>query len=145
MHVTSTLVRAFAPWIDQLRSLIFHRAIYTAVLGPLMPILHNYLGRAVRRLDRLVLAWERDQLPTAPTTRRTARPARQVAKPPRLPTAQNWLPNLHAPAGQYRAPLAVLLADPDTKALAEATPQAGRILRPLCRMFGVPCCHRELV
>lgn len=38
----------------------------------------------------------------------------------------------------WRDPLEKLLADPEMAALLQAAPQAGRILRPLCRMLLIP-------
>ncbi len=139
MNVISTLIRAFAPWMDQARDYMFRRAAPTVALGPLMQVLYNYLGRAVRRLDALVLKWERGQLPVrrAPAAPRRAAQAGSAPSKPRLPTRPNWLRDCHAPFGLYAAGVERLLEDPDTRALLAAAPQAGRILRPLARMFGV--------
>jgi hypothetical protein len=40
-------------------------------------------------------------------------------------------------AAAFGAQLQHLLADPEMAALVAAAPQAGRVLRPLCRMLGV--------
>ena len=37
------------------------------------------------------------------------------------------------PTAQFALQVELFLANPDTRALVEAAPQAGRILRPLCR------------
>jgi hypothetical protein len=39
--------------------------------------------------------------------------------------------------GQYAGLLSYLLRDPETVALLEKAPQAGRMLRPLCHLLGV--------
>ena len=39
--------------------------------------------------------------------------------------------------GQYAGVLRYLLRDPETMALLEKAPQAGRMLRPLCHLLGV--------
>ena len=140
MNVISTLIRAFAPWMDQAREYMFRRAAPTAALGMLMPLLYNYLGRAVRRLDALVLKWERDQLTArrAPAAPRRATQGKSAPKALGLPTRPNWLRDCHQPFGIYAASVERLFEDPDTRALVAAAPQAGRILRPLARMFGLP-------
>jgi hypothetical protein len=38
----------------------------------------------------------------------------------------------------YAGQVQTFLADPEAAALLEAAPQAGRILRPLCRMLAIP-------
>ena len=139
----TSLVRPFAFCMGLLREFIFRRAAPTLALGPLMPLLYNYLGRTVRRLDALVLKWERDQLPARPCASRPTRttPAPRDATPapktPGLPTKNGWLLACHPPLGMYSGAVEQLLTDPDTRALLAAAPQAGRLLRPLARMFGL--------
>jgi hypothetical protein len=70
-----------------------------------------------------------------PTTRRTR--ARRPA-PPRLSRAFAWLVRRVPQAAAHGSQLQQLLADPAMAALLTQTPQLGRILRPLCRMLGVP-------
>ncbi len=67
-----------------------------------------------------------------------ARPRPQAAAV-RLPGGSGWLLRF-APAPDTRlgrAEVEALLADPDLAALLAQAPQAGRILRPLCRMLGI--------
>ena len=40
-------------------------------------------------------------------------------------------------AGKYAGALRYLLRDPETMALLEKAPEAGRMLRPLCQLLGV--------
>jgi len=60
----------------------------------------------------------------------------------RLPTASlprefGWVRRMLPETGQYAGLLSYLLRDPETVALLEKAPQAGRVLRPLCHLLGV--------
>ena len=57
--------------------------------------------------------------------------------PPRLPRGFAWLIRLAPDAAQLGGQVRHLLADPELASLLVAAPQAGRILRPLCRMLGI--------
>jgi hypothetical protein len=62
-------------------------------------------------------------------------PARRIQA---LPSARAWLVKLMGwPAPCYGSHLNTMLAEPEMLALVQAAPQAGRLLRPLCRMFGI--------
>jgi len=72
----------------------------------------------------------------------SAVPGPPVPELPRLPRDFGWLlrltPGDHFVRG-YRLYIEQWLADPELAALLEAAPkQAGRILRPLCRILGIP-------
>jgi len=112
--------------------------------------------------DRLIALAERvraGRLPRRRATRRDTSPrlvrsaaqspqggegeAREVQKPaacparPRLPREFGWVGRMLPEAGQYAGVLRYLLCDPETMALLEKAPQAGRMLRPLCQLLGV--------
>jgi len=56
----------------------------------------------------------------------------------RLPRGQAWLIRLlPGEAASYGCQLQALLADPQMAALLAAAPEAGRILRPLCRLLAI--------
>ena len=57
--------------------------------------------------------------------------------PNRLPREFGWIRRLLPETAQYAGVLRYLLRDPETAALVEQAPQAGRILRPLCHLLGV--------
>jgi len=57
---------------------------------------------------------------------------------PRLPHKFAWLVRLVPEAACYGSQLRHLLAEPEMAALLAASPQARRLLRPLCRMLAVP-------
>ncbi len=139
MNFLSTLARrlytAFKAAAEPVNN---HMRLHYRTPMPLLVAALLRMHRLVGRFDRLVLKWERDQLPTP--RKRTPRPtaARKPAGPA-LPTRFGWLGKL-VPAAQSGAGyLDMMLQEPngDTRALAAAAPQAGRILRPLCRIFGV--------
>ncbi len=133
-----SLTHRLAPWIEQLRKLIAHHAGLNRALAPVVLILWGRLGRMLARLASLESRWRSGTL-RAPRPR-APRPARATpaAPRPRLPGAQGWLPRLIPHTGSFHDTVANLLADPDTLALLAAAPQAGRILRPLARMFAIP-------
>ena len=54
-----------------------------------------------------------------------------------LPRAFGWVRRMLPETGQYAGALRFLLSDPETAALVEKAPEAGRILRPLCHLLGV--------
>ncbi len=94
------------------------------------------LQRASTRLVRLM-----DRL--AAGTLRPARPRRGKRTPgvrtPQPPTANGWLVHqLGYHAAGCGSQLEALLREPDLAALLAAAPTAGRTLRPLCRLLGVP-------
>ena len=56
---------------------------------------------------------------------------------PRLPRGFGWIRGVVPETAQFAGVLTWLLRDPEMAALAEKSPQAGRILRPLCHLLGV--------
>jgi len=102
-----------------------------------------YIARTTARLERLIALWHAGALPQprAPraTPPATPSPGATTAPKPRLPTRQAWIVTTvgHHAAG-FASQLNHLLAQPDFAAFAAAAPQAGRLLRPLCRMLGIP-------
>jgi hypothetical protein len=62
------------------------------------------------------------------------------ADPPtvRLPTKFGWFLQLVPEAAAYAGPVQEFLGDPRLPALLAEGPRAARILRPLCRMLGLP-------
>jgi len=104
-------------------------------------LLWHRLGRLASRFQTLVDRWRANALPARVPARRP--PAAQAARSdrgsqPRLPGTLGWvhhrIPDSASPSGRLHE----LLTQPDTQALVLAAPQAGRLLRPLCRALGVP-------
>jgi hypothetical protein len=55
-----------------------------------------------------------------------------------LPRGFGWMRRVLPRTAQFAGVLSYLLRDPEVVAMLEKTPQAGRILRPLCYLLGVP-------
>jgi hypothetical protein len=111
------------------------------VARPLLILLWSRLNRTVLRFASLAARAAAGRL-AAPRPR-LARPA-PVSPPsprprPRVPAVGfAWLVRLVPGTAAYGSQLQHLLATPEMTALLATAPQAGRILRPLCRMLGVP-------
>jgi hypothetical protein len=113
------------------------------VARPLLILLWSRLNRTVLRFASLAARAAAGRL-AAPRSR-PARPA-PVSPPspsplssPRPPAVGFvWLVRLVPGTAAYGSQLQYLLATPEMAALLATAPQAARILRPLCRMLGVP-------
>ena len=71
------------------------------------------------------------------TSRPRAAPEMPCPRPPGLPQGFAWLIRLAPGTVSLRGQVCHLLGDPELASLLAAAPQAGRILRPLCRMLGI--------
>jgi hypothetical protein len=112
----------------------------------MLQMLYNRVGRAARLLARLYDLWRQNRLPVPrPSRARTpkAAPTGETAPAlphiPPIPRAKGWFVN----AGRHHAGLAhfqlnAFLAREDVAEFLAAVPQAGRYLRPLCRLLAVP-------
>ncbi len=69
--------------------------------------------------------------------RQQARPAARNRSNVALPRRFAWLRQYLPETAIYADQLQQLLADPEIAALVAQVPQAGKILRPICRMLGV--------
>ena len=115
----------------------------TAPLVALLVLAHGRLWRLAHRFDALALRWHAGTLPK----RRVGPPRPPHPQTPRPHTAPRahlrsgrmaWLIRLHQRTAQFAGQVEVFLAQPETRALAAEAPQAGRLLRPLCRALGLP-------
>ena len=93
------------------------------------------LSRMVVRMERLIALWRAGKLPRV----RASRAGRVSVTGVRvqLPTAPAWLVGYVREAGAFGAQIENLLTQEEFAAFVAAVPQAGRVLRPLCRMLGV--------
>jgi len=95
------------------------------------------LSRLSNRFEALYERWRAGTLPRT----RAPRPSRTPASPkrvvPRLPTAHAWVNHRIRESAPPTGRLETLLHDPELKAFVQAAPQAGRLLRPLCRALGL--------
>ena len=111
-------------------------------VAPLVMLLWTRLARLTARFDALVarLTAGHPAAPARPRIRPTSTaPARKApAAGLRLPRSHTWLIRLlPGEAASYGCQLQALLADPAMAALLAAAPEAGRILRPLCRLLAI--------
>jgi hypothetical protein len=103
--------------------------------------LRRYLTRTASRFDRLLARLAAGIQPRA----RAPRPDRKQDRPNprlRLPAGKAWLrAALDWPVGSLGSQIQFLLDRPEHAPLIAASPQAHRLLRPLCRMLGLaPAC-----
>ncbi len=110
------------------------------VLGPLALLLWKYLQRTTRRLAALHAQFAAGTLasPTLVSAKRRDRASRRAAEPAEsTPPEQPKLPGgpvlARFGAGYLGAWLLALVEDAEMQALLAASPQAGRLLRPLWR------------
>lgn len=134
MHlVLGPLRAAVAAWGE--------RGLMTRVL---LFLAYGRLGEVLRRFERLVVRYEAGRLwrrvprvGAAPVSVRTAAVA---AEAPGVvsPREFGWLVRIMGwRAAGYRSQLEHLLQQPPMVALLTAFPQAGRVLRPVCRMLRI--------
>ncbi len=112
------------------------RALAFKRVDPLIDRAVLILFRSAKRLESLTQRWKTGKLRTRKPRQRAPRDPAKPA-PPRAHTRKSWLPALVPPAMSVADLLTALMEAPETRALIEAAPQAGRIFRPICRMFGI--------
>ena len=107
----------------------------------------SYIGRTSTRLARLFARYQAATLAQSTLAQSTLakprlpRPGRTTPLPAtlRLPTRKSWIvATIGYTAAGHASQLNHLLARPDFAAFLAATPQAGRLLRPLCHILGIP-------
>jgi hypothetical protein len=110
--------------------------------APLMHLAWVRLRRLSARFAVLAAAVRAGRLAPARAARPGVgpRPARPLPEfPPEyiLPRGFGWLLRLAPETAAFGGQVEHFLADPELASLLAETPQAGRILRPLCRMLGI--------
>ncbi len=139
-------------FLERLRQQFFALMVLIDTLFPRLPnppaspretIL--YLQRTQTRFQRLLARLAAGIKPRQRPSR--AKPPEAEPKPRknprlRLPQRKAWLNNILLWQGRNHAlSIAILLDEPATAALVAASPQAHRLLRPLCRMLAIaPAC-----
>ncbi len=105
------------------------------VLGPLALLLWKYLQRTTRKLAALHAQFAAGTLASATRKDRAPRRAAERAKstPPEQPKLPGGPVLARFGAGYLGAWLLALVEDAEMQALLAASPQAGRLLRPLWR------------
>ena len=136
--VTTALCQGLAAALSGLRATVANHIARAWHLEPLLALIYHRLTRMALRLDRLTQRWQAGTLPTPRLPRpHAAAPKSSRPKPIAVPKSHLWLVRLVQPTAQFIVPVEIFLANPETRALVEAAPQAGRILRPLCRALGI--------
>ena len=130
----------FARFIGGLREAMATSAEHNLVLMTLAARLWNRLTEAAERFAAIAAH------PVARSRRRPAEPAPNSAdaapslpRAPRrtLPRAYGWLARMAPETVPFGIDLAYLLGQPEMTELLATAPRLWRILRPLCRMFGI--------
>ena len=133
-----TPAERFAGILAWLNRALAAAAAKNRLMAPLILLLWPRLNRLAARFASLAA---RVAAGTAAPRRRTSpRPASARPRKPyaRLPRRFGWLLRLEREAAAAAgSQLQHLLTDPEMADILAAAPQAGRLLRPLCRMLGV--------
>ena len=140
------LAERLGPTFHGLREVAGVHAVRNRALAPLLLLFAIYLGRVMRRFELLATRFEAGTLRIQPKRARSgAKPEPSAAgaggrpRKPRVPQRLGWLIKTlgyHA-AGRAQQLRHMLVHDTQMRALFSASPQAGRILRPLCRMLRI--------
>jgi len=138
----TALGQRYLPHIADLCAGVAAVAARHRALAPLLVLVWVRLRRTLARLDRLALRWQQGRLHPRPRRNRSPRRPPQIHpaeawRHRRTPQGHAWLIRLHQPLAQYAPRIQLLVDDPEIAALCAAAPQAGRLLRPLCRMFAI--------
>ncbi|MBV8094641.1 MAG: hypothetical protein JOY71_20440 [Acetobacteraceae bacterium] len=110
---------------------------------PLLFLAWTRLRRLAVRFEALFADFRAGRLSPAPSVRGAAETLPQLpglpglAPPFRAPRDFGWLLRLAPESAAFAGQVEHLLGDPEMKALLAGSPQAGRMLGPLCRMLGI--------
>ncbi len=126
----------FTAILSDLQAAIAVVAARERTLTVLLVAVWGRIARMRTRLERLIARWRAGTL-HAPRKSRAGELRTSVRTPPVFPTAPAWLLVQVQAAASYRAQLEHLLSQAECVEFLAAVPQAGRILRPLCRMLGI--------
>ena len=140
MEPRAALAGRLAPTIKGLIQAFGNVAVQRPALAPILRLLYLRLFALVGRIDRLATKFRdgtlpkpRHRAPKSPTAPNSERlPAL------RLPSGRGWLFHIAQRVAQWAPNVEIYVNHPEIIALAAAAPQAGRLLRPLCRLLLVP-------
>ncbi len=141
LPLSTPLAQRYEVPIGRLCQVVAHHAGLNRLIAMMLSLVWTRLRRMLTRLDRLALRWQAGKR-LAPRTRRPAEAKpRGVPVGPfagvKLPRRRAWLLHLCPHATLGITTVEQMLADPEIAALVAAAPQAGRLLRPLARMYGL--------
>ena len=126
----------FTAILSDLQAAIAVVAARERTLTVLLVAVWGRIARMRTRLERLIARW-RAGIVQAPRKSRADEARASVRARAAFPTAPAWLLVQVQAAASYRAQLEHLLSQAECAEFLAAVPQAGRILRPLCRMLGI--------
>jgi len=130
------LAALFSTILAALRAAIAPVAARDRTRTALLVHVWSRLSRMATRFERLFARWQAGTLPK-PRPSRAGQP-RSRANTPRLPSGRAWLVVTVRETASIALQINLVLSHPDLPAFLHAAPQAGRILRPLCHMLGLP-------
>ena len=106
--------------------------------GALVVRVSALAGRVFGRIERMLIRFRAGKLRTGVTQPNRKAAASTKPRAPALPRKFGWLviAGKHQAAG-YASQLQHLMAEPEMAELLEASPQARRVLRPLCRALAI--------
>jgi len=124
----------FALVIDGLYRAVAARIAARTITAALITLICGRLRRIDTQLQALIARFRAGTLRVVVATPRHA----PVPPRPALPSGFGWLlPLVPCEAACHASQLRAVLAEPEMAALIAATPQAARLLRPLCRVLGL--------
>ena len=147
LHLLQSIAERFGLLNRSVREAVAKHIARDRNSGPWILAVCNRMSRLTARLLRLIAQTEAGTLPKP--RKRPARNPEPAAKPeaptkqpdtsptPKLSRAFGWLGRTVWEARVSGSQLTFLLDQPEVQAFLQATPQAGRVLRPLCQMLGV--------
>ncbi len=139
---TPEAIRRFAVAIGGLCEAIGR--VFNPQRNPIVPglVIYNYILRTRARFNRLMTLLLAGRAPRVRTPGKPREKTERKTPRLRLPTRKGWLgKELQEYSHFYAGGIFHTLNDPETAAVIAGSPQAQRLLRPLCRMLGfdMPC------
>ena len=130
------IMKNFTAILSDLQAAIAVVAARERHLTVLLVAVWGRIARMRLRLERLIALWRAGMLPP-PRKSRAGEARTSIRQKSVFPTSPAWLVVTVREAGAFGSQLEHLLSQAECVEFLAAVPQAGRILRPLCRMLGV--------
>ena len=124
--------------LKEIISAVANQTARFPALVPLSNLIVHRLNRTAHRFTRLFERWQAGTLPKPrPSRAGKSRAPSTTAPALRLPRGKAWLLRHAQPSAFLITRLEHMFQDPECLRMLREVPQAGRLLRPLCRMVGV--------
>lgn len=132
-----TTIDRFALTLDLLLRAVAARVAH-GVQAAMILMIWGRIRRIERTVEGLLARFLAGRLRVGHAAQSGGRGGRPGVVAVKLPRRFGWLLQVVPFEGaNFASQLRVVLAEPQMVALLEASPQAGRVLRPLCRMLGL--------